>query len=105
MPIAKRETIKASELQRSSGKVLKRIANDREHLIVESGGYRVAVMLPYLHYERIIRAQAARNMKAVLDTAGAVAYTDAPVAADPHPAVQGGRRRPRKKPRIGACST
>lgn len=97
MPVVKQETIKASELQRSSGKVLKRIANDREHLIVESAGYKVAVMLPYLDYQQLIREQAARNMKAVLDTAGAGAFTEDEVMADALKAVKEVRRARRKK--------
>jgi prevent-host-death family protein len=95
--VAKQETIKASELQRSSGKVLKRVANDREHLIVESGGYRVAVMIPYLDYERLVGEQAARDMQAVLARAGAEAFTDEEVMADALKAVKEVRRSRQKK--------
>ena len=94
----KQETIKASELQRSSGKVLKRIANDREHLIVESDGYKVAVMLPYPDYQLLIRLQAARDMKALLEKTGGDDFTDDEVMADAFTAVSEVRhtRRPKK---------
>ena len=94
----KQETIKASELQRSSGKVLKRIANDGEHLIVESDGYKVAVMLPYPDYQLLIRLQAARDMKALLEKTGGDDFTDDEVMADALTAVSEVRhtRRPKK---------
>jgi prevent-host-death family protein len=96
--MAKLETIKASELQRSSGKVLKRVANDREHLVVESAGYKVAVMLPYLDYEQLVRERAARQMKALLAEAGAKAYSEDEVMADVLQAVKEVRHaRPKKK--------
>jgi prevent-host-death family protein len=88
----KPETIKASELQRSSGKVLKRVANDHEHLIVESGGYRVAVMIPYPDYELLIRVQAAREMKALLARTGSEQLTDEEVMADALKTVEEVRR-------------
>jgi prevent-host-death family protein len=93
----KPETIKASELQRSSGKVLKRVANDHEHLIVESGGYRVAVMIPYPDYELLIRVQAAREMKALLARTGSEQLTDEEVMADALKAVEEVRRARRSK--------
>ena len=93
----KPETIKASELQRSSGKVLKRIANDHEHLIVESGGYKVAVMIPYPDYELLIRVQAAREMKALLARTGSEAFTDEEVMAEALTAVEEVRRARRTK--------
>ena len=94
---ANQATIKASELQRSSGQVLKRVANDREHLIVESGGYKVAVMVPYPDYEQLVREQAARKMKAVLAEAGAEQFSDKEVMADALKAVREVRRAKRKK--------
>ena len=93
----KQETIKASDLQRSSGKVLKRVANDREHLIVESDGYKVAVMIPYTDYERLIRLQAAREMKTLLETTGSDEVTDEEVMADALTAVKEVRRARRPK--------
>jgi len=95
----KTETIKASELQRSSGKLLKRVANDREHLIVESDGYKVAVVLPYLDYEQLIRLRAAQEMKAALAETGAGAeeFTDEEVMADVLKAAEEVRQARRKK--------
>ncbi len=90
-------TIKASQLQRSSGQVLKRVANNREHLIVESGGYKVAVMVPYPDYEQLVRERAARKMKAVLAEAGAEQFSDKEVMADVLKAVREVRRAKRKK--------
>ncbi len=51
----KQHVVTASELQRSSGKVLRRVAQENQHLIVERDGYRVAAMLPYPEYEALIR--------------------------------------------------
>jgi prevent-host-death family protein len=93
----KQETIKASELQRSSGKVLKRVANNHEHLIVESGGYKVAVMIPYPDYELLIRTQVAREMKAFLEKTGTEEFTDEQVMADVLKAVKEVRRARRTK--------
>src|SRR5437868_3314906 len=50
--------VTASELQRSSGKVLRRVAQNNEHLIVERDGYRVAAMVPYSEYEALMRLRA-----------------------------------------------
>ena len=50
--------VTASELQRSSGKVLKRVAQENQHLIVERDGYRVAAMMPYPEYESLMRLRA-----------------------------------------------
>jgi PHD/YefM family antitoxin component YafN of YafNO toxin-antitoxin module len=93
----KLETIKASELQRSSGKVLKRVANDREHLVVESDGYKVAVMVPYPDYQLLIRLQAARAMKALLEKTGSDEFSDEAVMADALTAVAEVRRTRRPK--------
>ena len=50
--------IKASELQRSSGKVLKRVAVGNEHLVIERAGYPVAVMISFQEYEALMRDRA-----------------------------------------------
>ena len=50
--------VKASELQRASGKILKRAALGKEHLVVERDGYPVAVMLSYQEYEQLMRERA-----------------------------------------------
>ena len=46
--------IKASALHRSAGKMLKRVALEDEHLIVERDGYPVAVLLSYQEYEKLM---------------------------------------------------
>ena len=51
--------VKASELQRASGKILKRAALGKEHLVVERDGYPVAVMMSYQEYELLMRERAA----------------------------------------------
>ena len=56
--MAKTAIIKASELQRASGKILKRAALGKEHLVVERDGYPVAVMMSYQEYEQFMRERA-----------------------------------------------
>jgi prevent-host-death family protein len=51
-------TITASDLQRSSGSVLKRVALGREHLVIERAGYPVAVLLSYEEYQALMRERA-----------------------------------------------
>lgn len=46
MPM-KEAVIQASELYRSGGKVLKRVAVNKERLIVERDGYPIAIIIPY----------------------------------------------------------
>jgi len=50
--------VTASELQRSSGKVWRRVAQDSQHLIVERQGQRVAALVPYPEYEALLRPRA-----------------------------------------------
>jgi prevent-host-death family protein len=69
----KKGVVTASELQRASGKVLKRVALGQEHLIVERAGYPVAVMLSYAEYELLLRAQASQSQP------GLVPAVDQPV--------------------------
>lgn len=54
-------TITASDLQRASGSVLKRVAVGGEHLVIERGGYPVAVLLSYQEYESLMRERALAN--------------------------------------------
>lgn len=49
------KTITASDLQRASGSILKRVALGREHLVIERAGYPVAVLLSYPEYETLMR--------------------------------------------------
>jgi prevent-host-death family protein len=51
--VAKRVVINASELHRAAGKMLKRVALQDEHLVVERDGYPVAVLLSYPEYEEL----------------------------------------------------
>ncbi len=57
--MTKKATIKATELQRASGKILKRAAIGGEHLVVERDGYPVAVMMSYQEYEQLMQERAA----------------------------------------------
>lgn len=51
-------TITATDLQRASGSVLKRVAVGGEHLVIERAGYPVAVLLSYQEYEALMRERA-----------------------------------------------
>lgn len=52
--MSKKVVINASELHRSAGKMLKRVALQDEHLVVERDGYPVAVLLSYPEYEDLM---------------------------------------------------
>ncbi len=54
----KKSIINASELHRSAGKALKRVALNDEHLVVERDGYPVAVLMSYQEYEKLMRERA-----------------------------------------------
>ena len=69
--MAKPHIVTASELQRSSGKVLRRIAQDNQHLIVERDGYRVAAMVPYPEYEALMRLRALAAHRQLVRALGA----------------------------------
>jgi prevent-host-death family protein len=56
--MAKQVTVTASELQRASGSVLKRVVVGHEHVIVERAGYPVAVILSFPEYETLMRERA-----------------------------------------------
>lgn len=56
--MAKQAVINASELHRAAGKVLKRVALQAEHLVVERDGYPVAVLLSYPEYEELMHLRA-----------------------------------------------
>ncbi len=59
--MTRQATITASDLQRASGSVLKRVAVGGEHLVIERGGYPVAVLLSYQEYESLMRERALAN--------------------------------------------
>jgi prevent-host-death family protein len=69
--MSKLQIITASELQRASGKVLKRVAQDNEPLMVERDGYQVAVILPVPEYEALMRLRAAAAHRQLARTLGA----------------------------------
>ena len=50
--------VPASEGHRAFGKLLQRVFRSDEHLIVERGGYPVAVLLSYWEYERLRQERA-----------------------------------------------
>lgn len=56
--MVKKAVINASELHRAAGKMLKRVALQDEHLVVERDGYPVAVLLSYPEYEELMRLRA-----------------------------------------------
>jgi PHD/YefM family antitoxin component YafN of YafNO toxin-antitoxin module len=58
MEMTKKSIINASELHRAAGKMLKRVALQDEHLVVERDGYPVAVLLPYPEYEELMHLRA-----------------------------------------------
>ncbi len=62
--------IKASELQRSSGKVLKRAAIGNEHLVIVRAGYPVAVMISFQEYEALMRDRALAAQHDLVRTLG-----------------------------------
>ncbi len=49
-------TISATSVQREVGTVIRRVAKDKEHLIIEYDGIPVAVILPIADYERLMSA-------------------------------------------------
>ncbi|HMQ52084.1 MAG TPA: type II toxin-antitoxin system prevent-host-death family antitoxin [Anaerolineae bacterium] len=51
--MARQVIVKASEGHRSFGKLLKRVYNSNEHLVVERDGFPVAVILSYQEYEQL----------------------------------------------------
>lgn len=50
--------VPASEGHRSFGKLLKRVYNSDEHLIVERDGFPVAVLISYQEYQQLRSQQA-----------------------------------------------
>ena len=54
--MARQATIKATDVHRRFGKLLKRVYGSDEHLIVEREGYPVAVLMSYQEYEQLSQA-------------------------------------------------
>lgn len=53
----KASRVSATDLQRLSGVILKKVGNDGEHVIIERGGYSVAVMIPIHEYIALFEPQ------------------------------------------------
>ena len=47
-------TIPATSVQREVGTVIRRVAKNKEHLIIEYDGIPVAVIIPVADYERLM---------------------------------------------------
>jgi prevent-host-death family protein len=54
--------ITATELQQKSGQILRRIFQDREHFIIERGGYPIAVVIPVQDYSQSISGREERQL-------------------------------------------
>lgn len=65
-----KDVVKASDLQRSSGKILKRVAVGNEHLVIERAGYPVAVMISFHEYEALMRDRALAAHRGLVETLG-----------------------------------
>lgn len=50
-------TIPATELNLRAGNVLRRVAVEREHVVIERSGYPLAVMIPMHDYQRFIQQE------------------------------------------------
>jgi prevent-host-death family protein len=68
--MSKKTIIPASELHRSAGKVLRRVALDNEHLVVERDGYPIAVLLSYPEYEALMRLRALATHRELVRSLG-----------------------------------
>ena len=68
-----KDVITASDLQRSSGKVLRRVAVGNEHLVIERAGYPVAVLLSYQEYEALMRDRVLVAHRELVETLGQAA--------------------------------
>lgn len=47
-------TIPATELNLRAGNVLRRVAVDREHVVIERSGHPIAIMLPIHDYQALM---------------------------------------------------
>src|SRR5258708_35658468 len=102
--MSKESVIRASELYRSGGKVLRRVAVGKESLIVESNGYPIVALLPYAEYEAFKRERARQeadrylaDQQAIHEKLGLSEISDNEVMADALQAVEESRRAKRKK--------
>ena len=102
--MTKEAVIRASELYRSGGKVLRRVAVGKESLIVESNGYPVVALLPYAEYEIYKRERAKLEADKFLAEQQAIAAqlgldqaSDEAVMTEALQAIEEKRRVQRKK--------
>ena len=61
-------TIGSTQLQRATSRVLKRVFVGKERLVIERGGFPVAVLVPYQDFEelmRLVEAQSSERAKPV----------------------------------------
>lgn len=100
------QTVNASQLQRASGKILRRVAVQKENLIVESNGYPIVALIPYAEYEQWKRERARAEMLSFMDEqarlskkAGLDTVSDEEAMADALKAIEEVRRGKRKKQR------
>lgn len=102
--MSKEAVIRASELYRSGGKVLRRVAVGKESLIVESNGYPIVALLPYAEYE-VFKRERARSeadkfmveQQGIAEKLGVDKVGDAEVMADALQAIEEKRQSKRKK--------
>lgn len=99
-------TITSSDLQRKVGTVLKRVAVNKERLVVEREGYPIAAILPYAEFEQWERERARAEMLTFMDeqarlskAAGLDTKSDEEAMADALKAVADVRREKRRKKR------
>lgn len=102
--MAKEAVIRASDLYRSGGQVLKRVAVGKESLIVESNGYPIVALLPYAEYEALKRERARLELErfraeqqALARRLGLDRLSDDEVMEDALQAVEAARREKRRK--------
>lgn len=93
----KRVTIAASDLNRTPGSILKRVAVHSERLVVERDGYPVAAVVPYPDYETLTRLSAQKDLMAFFDSVPSTAKSKEEVEADVLRAVHDVRHGKHKK--------
>jgi prevent-host-death family protein len=85
MPATKREAhsvIQVSELHRTPGRVIRRVAVEKERVVIERGGYPVAVMIPFDEYETDAEQALEALVEEVSPRARALGLTEAQVVDD-----------------------
>jgi|GEM_PF-4471414 len=57
MSTPKTATISATHLQKLSGQIIRRVAQDGEHIIVERGQYPMMVIIPLKDYQQLMQTR------------------------------------------------